>query len=211
MFLSFFIFLSSLLLVNSECPVVNTVDNFNITEYARDTWYIQKQQVTPYLPLNTNYCVTASYRVSNRSVPFYRGTVLDVYNSADYGEVNGMNINSRNFTLCARVPNASEPSKLLVAPCFLPNLFGGDYWVVVAGPSTDNYQYAVVSGGQPHVQYPDGCTTRNDTMNNSGLWLFTREKNASSSLLELLMNKTRSLGYTLSQLNSVQQNGCLYN
>ena len=78
------------------------------------------------------------------------------------------NINANNFTLCARIPNTSVSSKLfLVAPCFLPNLFGGDYWVIIAGPSSDNYQYAVVSGGQPLVQYPDGCTTRNDTMNNA--------------------------------------------
>ena len=210
MFLSLFIFLSSLLLVNAECPVVNTVENFNLTEYVRDTWYIQKQQVTSYLPLDTNYCVSATYRVSNRTVPFYRGTVLDVYNYADYGMVNGININSKNFTLCARVPNTTNPSKLLVAPCFLPNLFGGDYWVIVAGPSSDNYQYAVVSGGQPHVQYPDGCTTRNDTMNNSGLWLFTREQNPSKNLIEFLMNKTKDKGYTLSLLNDVNQTGCLY-
>ena len=122
--------------------------------------------------------------------------------------VNGRNAN--NFTLCARVPNESEPSKLLVAPCFLPNLFAGEYWVIVAGPSSDNYQYAVVSGGQPRVQYHDGCTTRNDSMNNAGLWLFTREQNPSKNLVEFLMNKTKDKGYTLSLLNDVQQNGCLY-
>ena len=208
--LSLFILFSNLFLVSSMCPTVTTVDNFNVTEYIRDTWYIQKQQVTSYLPIETNYCVSATYRLSNRSVPFYKGTVLDVYNYADYGMVNGRNINANNFTLCARIPNTSVSSKLLVAPCFLPNLFGGDYWVIIAGPSSDNYQYAVVSGGQPLVQYPDGCTTRNDTMNNARLWLFTREQNPSKNLIEFMLNKTKDKGYTLSLLNDVNQTGCSY-
>jgi lipocalin len=48
-------------------------------------------------------------------------------------------------------------------------------------------------------------------MNNAGLWLFTREQNPSQHTIELLMNKTKSLGYTLSLLNNVNQTGCRYN
>ena len=71
--LSLFILFSNLFLVSSMCPTVTTVDNFNVTEYIRDAWYIQKQQVTSYLPISeTNYCVSATYRLSNRSVPFIR-------------------------------------------------------------------------------------------------------------------------------------------
>ena len=32
---------------NSEsCPKINTVENFNLTEYINGKWYIQKQQET---------------------------------------------------------------------------------------------------------------------------------------------------------------------
>ena len=104
---SLFILFCNLIFVSGMCPTVTTVDNFNVSEYTRETWYIQKQQVTSYLPLDTNYCVSATYRKSNRSVPFYKGTVLDVYNYANYRMVNGNNVNTNNFTLCARIPNAN--------------------------------------------------------------------------------------------------------
>ena len=40
------------------------------------------------------------------------------------------------MVLCARQPDAVSTSALLVAPCFLPNVFGGDYWVVAVGAAT---------------------------------------------------------------------------
>ena len=43
-----------------HCPIVNTQTNFNLTEYIRERWYIQQQQITSYLPLEENYCVTAN-------------------------------------------------------------------------------------------------------------------------------------------------------
>ena len=55
-------------MLNLDIPV-STVDNFNLTEYVRDRWYIQRQQVTNYLPIETNYCVSARYSISNKNVP----------------------------------------------------------------------------------------------------------------------------------------------
>ena len=126
---SLFFFCANLVTAYGTCPTVTTLENFNLSEYVRDIWYIQKQQVTSYLPKSTNYCVSARYQVSNKSVPFYSGTVLEVYNEARLNSTNGEQLNRNNMTLCARVPNSSNPSKLLVAPCFLPNLLAGDYWV----------------------------------------------------------------------------------
>lgn len=195
---------------NSTCPVVSPMSDFNLTEYIKDKWYIQKQQVTSYLPVELNYCVTAKYQVSNKLIPFYFGEVLSVFNYANFNEVNGPSTNKNNFTLCARMRNETDPARLLVAPCFLPNFFAGDYWVIAAGPSSNNYQWAIISGGQPTVQYPDGCTTRNDTSNGAGLWFFTRNQTVDSNVIDEMSNKVKSLGYTTSQLNDVKQVGCKY-
>ena len=207
---SLFLFCTNLVTAYGTCPTVTTLEKFNLSEYVRDRWYIQKQQVTSYLPKSTNYCVSARYQVSNKSVPFYSGIVLDVYNEARIDSANGQQLNRNNMTLCARVPNSSHPSKLLVAPCFLPNLLAGDYWVLDAGPSSDNYEWAIVSGGQPHDQYCDGCTTRRDSMNNAGLWLFTRKQVVPDSLINMMLKKLKEKGFTTVFLNDVTQDYCVY-
>ena len=192
----------------NPCPNVTTVKNLNLTEYIRKPWYIQMQQETPYLPLNSNYCVRAKYSLSKKKILFYKGTVLDVYNSARLNSINGSQLNSNNSTLCARVNGMN--SKLLVAPCFLPNLFAGNYWVLATGPSNDNYEFALVSGGQPHTRYSSGCSTSIDTINNSGLWLFTRNQTVSDSFIQNFITYIVSLGITPQLLNKVQQEGCVY-
>ena len=55
---------------SNECPQIQTVNDLNLTEYIRAPWYIQMQQVTPYLPKNSNYCVFARYNTTQRHVPF---------------------------------------------------------------------------------------------------------------------------------------------
>lgn len=212
MFQKFFLSLSLFSVVNAydNCPQIQTVNNLNLTEYIRAPWYIQMQQETPYLPNNTNYCVLAKYNRTQRSVPFFSGTVLSVYNYANRDRVNGYNLNKNNYTLCARVPNANETSKLIVAPCFLPNIFGGDYWILYAGPQTNNYEYAIVSGGPTNIRYNNGCSTSTTNINNSGLWIFTRNQTVSDSLIENLIVYLVSRGITPELLNKVNQTGCLY-
>ena len=194
-------------LVN-QCPNVTTVKDLNLTEYTRKPWYIQMQQETPYLPVNSNYCVRAEYSISNKKILFYNGTVLDVYNSARLDNVTGRQLNYKNTTLCGRVNG--ENSKLLVAPCFLPNIFAGDYWILAAGPTNYNYEYAIVSGGQPHTRYPSGCSTSTDKMNNSGLWIFTRNQTVSDRVIQSLITYIVSLGITPELLNNVEQEHCLF-
>ena len=43
------------------CRVVSTADPFNLTAYAVHPWYVQQQQIISYQPLDTLYCVRASY------------------------------------------------------------------------------------------------------------------------------------------------------
>ena len=99
--------------------------SFNLTEYTRATWYIQKQQITGYQNLSTLFCVTATYALEGKKVPLSNDTVATVYNYANEGRVNGPNQNAENMTLCARAVDPDDPSKLAVAPCFLPNALAG--------------------------------------------------------------------------------------
>merc|ERR1719473_2515342 len=194
----------------NECPKVKPIDNLNLTEWVRATWYIQEQQVTGYQKEEDLYCVSATYDVQpSRTVPFFGGEVVSVYNYAEENEVNGKSTNPNNKTiLCARVPDAKTPSKLLVAPCFLPNLLSGDYWILAAGPSPDNYEWAIISGGQPSVKYDDGCTTKETGTNGSGFWLFSRSPVADAAQMAAIKQKAKDLGFPLSRLHPVAQAGC---
>ena len=205
-YLILFLFIST----SNCCEQIFTVKNLNVTEYIRKEWYIQKQQVTPYLPKNENYCVKAKYTLSNKKVPFFNGEVLNVYNYANIDKVNGNNANKNNNTLCARIPNSNLQSKLLVGPCFLPNLLAGDYWIIAVGPNSNNYQWAIIIGGQPTESYRDGCTTKTNSINNSGLWIFTRDQNPSKTIINFLLRMINSKGISTLLLNDVVQLGCTY-
>lgn len=205
---------------NSTCAKVHAVKGLNLTEWTRATWFIQEQQLTEYQKAEDLFCVTATYDQDDKSkVPFFSGTVRTVYNYANKGAVNGPAmgfVNSTAPNLCARVENDTKPSKLLVAPCFLPNNFAGDYWVMAYGTFEDpvsgseQYTWGVVSGGQPTVAYDDGCTTKEDTTNGSGLWIFTRVPVAPQEWLDAAHGALKKLGYTLQRLLKVPQEGCHY-
>lgn len=67
-----------------------------------------------------------------------------------------------------------------------------------------------MSGGNPTVEYKDGCTTQTDTINNSGLWLFTRQPKVKQSIIDNMLSILREKGYTTSQLHKVNQTNCKY-
>jgi len=196
----------------AECPTVVPKPDLNITEYTRATWYIQWQQVTGYLPENTFYCVLATYVSDNPWVPLKRKSLtVSVHNYNNEDKVNGVNGNFNNQTLCARQTDPSKPAELLVAPCFLPNALAGPYWIVAAGPEgSAKYEWAIVSGGQPDVEYSDGCTTKEDGVNGSGFWFFTRKQNPSKETISNMFKVAVDLGYTVQRLKQVEQEGCLY-
>jgi len=199
----------------STCPSVTTVgsDHFNLTEWVRKTWYIQEQQVVDYQPLSSFFCVAATYNVEGKSVPLFKGTVVTVYNYGNKDTVNGALQNANNMTLCARALNAKDASKLAVAPCFLPNLLAGPYWVIGVGEdegTQGEYSWAVVIGGEPSVQWPDGCTTKEQGTNGAGLWLFTRNPVATEHQLDKMHSLLKSKGIATSRLHSVAQAGCSY-
>jgi lipocalin len=195
-----------------SCPTVQALTDIDLQEYTRATWYIQQQQLNQYQQADDLFCVLATYDADGEfepvSVPNFDGPVIGVYNYENKGEVNG-HAQGNGTVLCAREVDTSKPGELLVAPCQLPNKLGGAYWVVSVG-YTDNYMdWAVVSGGAPHVQYDDGCTTAQRYFN-SGLWIFSRAQIISDEDLTAARDSLVKLGYTLSQLVDVEQEGCRY-
>nr|QFG74624.1 MAG: hypothetical protein [Megaviridae environmental sample] len=197
---------------NSCSPVsLQTDPPLNITEYISKSWYVQQQQLNGYQSLNDLYCVTATYNVDKNShVPFFDGTVISVYNYANRGKVNGQYTNN-STVLCAREPNSSAPEKLLVAPCFLPNIFGGNYWILAAGPISYNYEWAVIIGGEPSVRVTnETCTTKESGVNGAGLWLFSREQVLEQSKLDVMRNILMKNNISTSKLYNVSQMGCNY-
>jgi len=173
------------------------------------------------------HCVVATYNATYHGtpskVPFFDGKVFTVYNDCRNGAKDGPVCN--NFTspdfkpsfavpLCGRVPDATQPAKITVAPCKLPNLLSGDYWVAAAGPTPDNYEYALIVAGQPTVQMSDGCTTP-DTCSNPadfrcGLWMFTREPTPAPSVLAALAAAAKAKGISTQRLLPVNHTSCSY-
>jgi len=204
---------------------------FNITEYIKQSWYIQRQQVNGFQKAEDLFCVTATYNET------FRGELLNIGGGgkqpeAYYTAFNNCNKGSKNsgtncarhsdpdFTpsfgtpLCARSYDLTTPSQLKVAPCPLPKAFTGDYWVVAAGPSQDNYEWAVVTAGQPSVVESDGCTTPDSCSGpaqaNCGLWLFSREPVPSQAVTDAMNAAATDAGISLNRVIDIDHTDCTY-
>jgi lipocalin len=195
--------------ISDVCPDLKVENSVNLTEYVSKSWYVQQQQVNGYQSKNDLYCVVATYNNSKTHVPFFNNTVIDVYNYANSGGINHNNSNSHNTKLCARLLNSSSPAKLGVAPCFLPNILAGPYWIVALDV---NYTWAVITGGQPTVQVSNTtCTTKTSGFNGSGLWIFSRKQIIDPDTLDHIHVVMNNHGIDTSLLLNVTQKGCEYN
>ena len=182
-----------------DCTPVPVQQNFNLTAFTSAPWYAQMGQPVAYLTKDELYCVLANYTLTGPSS-------VDVFNYANKDQVNG-EVHEGN--LCAVVPNSAEPAKLEVGLCLLPTMLYGPYWVVLAGPSPQDYQYALISGGQPTINTGNGCRTGSG-VNGSGLWIFSRTPVAPEEQIELVLQQARSYGYDTSVLLPIEQKGCVY-
>lgn len=207
------------------CPKVNPLtkaDGFSIDEYVRASWYVQEQQTLAYQRESQLDCVVATYDNLGSvagdfsTIPFYWGDAVAVYNycSPESGCRPTLDDNGDpSSILCAAYPSARKAA-LKVLPCFLPEFLGGNYWVIAVGTdSKGEYEWAVVSGGQPKVRYPDGCTTYSGSFAyyDAGLWLFSRTENLDAAKKNDAMKAMTKMGFTLSQLKTVRQGaGCSY-
>jgi len=131
----------------ATCPPAgfSTVSNFDVDAYVKARWYVQQQMPVKYLPASTNRCVHADYKLkTKRSLLGYD---VDVMN---YAEEVAAPHKALGGALCAKVVDKSA-GKLAVAPCFLPSVLAGDYWVIAFD---DKEGYALVSGGAPKHSAP---------------------------------------------------------
>lgn len=208
----------------SACKTVNTSDPFDLKSYTAHPWYVQQQQVINYQPLDSLFCVRASYTLAEG------GGSVSVLNTANVGSVTGPAQNADMMRLRALVEDTSgrtPPSKLLVGPSFLPRFVYGPYWVVAVSPSEprgenwvrwdedeprEGYDWAVVSGGQPTIPsgLDDGKCKNGGGTNGSGLWLLTRDKVASEAVIAKMRAVVDRNGFDASVLNPVEQEGCTY-
>jgi lipocalin len=168
---------------------------------------VQQQAENAYSSREFNQCVTAQY-VKKDSKTFW-GYDIGVYNVASNGKGKEM-----VGELCASVVTDGQ---LQVAPCFLPKRFAGPYWIVdYQEGDDDNEGYALISGGQPKNVVTEGedvntcgvdgdspCCKGGDGVNNSGLWIFTRQKNPPQSFVDKVRTIAKQKGFATSILFDV--------
>ncbi len=196
---------------SDSCLSVPTVEDFNVIEYAAAPWYVQQQAVNAYTPIDQNRCVTAQYKIRDETnlnwwEKSWWGYTVDVNN---YGETTtGTSVGGN---LCADYDDENS-SQLTVAPCFLPQWFGGPYWVVSYREGVED-GYALVSGGAPQfvvdgetncgLQGTDPCCKTGDGINRSGLWILTRERNPTETLVNEVRSIANQMGFSTSVLFNV--------
>jgi len=195
------------------CPTVSVQPDFNASEFVQGgKWYIQQQMAVKYLPSSQNFCVTAEYSYTDAS-----RSKVHVANYANEGGVNGKVYDSDKQLgilggICGDIDDPSQPAKLAVGPCNLPKWIPGargPYWVLAAGPSAANYEWALISGGQPTHEAAGGCRTGTG-INDSGLWIFTRKAARDEAVVTKLRSIAHEKGFDLSVLADVEQAGCTY-
>ncbi len=117
------------------------------------------------------------------------------------------------------------PWRMKVAPCWLPNTFAGDFWVLDVGYTeydSDEYEWAIVIAGEPkktiyleggdeetEVGY-DGCTTKESGTAGSGLWLLSRSADVRDATRHAMYRALAARGIARSRLMPVEHIGCFY-
>jgi lipocalin len=204
---------------SNSCPEIASVDNFDLDAYIAKSWYVQRQQVNSYQPADSLFCLVATYSLDGRDQ--WGQEAITVRNYNNDGGVNQSPTNP-DMVLCAT--QTDRAGQLIVAPCFLPSLLGGKYWVV----ATDYNNYAIVTGGSltergscDDDDDDDGlCTTRQAASvldplsfvigNNQGLWFLTRSSNPTAALLQQMEEVAAALGICTADMLPVVHAGCSY-
>merc|ERR1712176_1070408 len=114
--------------------------DFDLESFVSGRWYIQQQMAISYLPKSENRCVSAEYSLLSQKT--FWGYDVQVQNLAEDVAPPHTIHNSSNL-LCAKVVD-SMAGKLEVAPCFLPSILAGPYWVLAFSAQEG---YALISGG----------------------------------------------------------------
>lgn len=186
----------------NSCQTVTTQPGFDLTSYISAPWYIQQQMAIQYLPVENNICVEARYSYKKG---FWPGQTIAVQNFAR--KPDGSQRDTAGFLCAGPGKDTTDPAKLQVGPCFLPQLegvFSGPYWIIAYNEAEG---YALVSGGQPYIQMANGCATGTG-INNSGLWILTRQQLRNEVLVQKVRQIALQQGFDISVLNDVDNTNC---
>jgi len=170
---------------------------FDVNWYANGTWFVQQQMPISYLPVGFTYCVSATYTLKTTKPWNYDVAVLNAAENSSGQTPKGPK------GICGKVVNATE-GKLEVAPCFLPPILSGPYWVVDFSVEDG---WALVSGGPPKIESNGACKTGTGT-NDSGLWIFTRMQRRNQVVVDNIRTLAQKKGFDVSVLADVNQTGC---
>merc|ERR1711939_969505 len=211
----------SALPAQDDCKPVTVQPNFNLTKFVGlHKWFIHKEMTIKSLPINERYCVVATYELKD---PKH----VKVHNYANINHTNGpvddSDVHVKSLGgICGISKDRTTEAKLEVGPCdlsIISRFAFGPYWVVAAGsldcvradcpqPEGD-YDWAFVSGGQPKVKHAGGCTPGTG-VNDSGMWIFTKDNVRNETLVNSIEEIAKAKGYDTSYLKDVVQAGCKY-
>jgi lipocalin len=190
----------------ATCPPegFSSITGFDIDGFISKRWYIQQMMETSYLPKSHNWCVSAEYsRLPKKS---FWGYDVRVHNHAEEqdGTVHDSDKNIKGGGLNAKIVNETA-GQFKVAPYFLPTFLAGPFWVL---DYSEAEGYALISGGPPTHEGKDGGCKPGTGINDSGLWIFTREQKRNEQLVSKVRAIAKSKGFDLSVLNDVDQSKC---
>ncbi len=164
--------LSCLISTASFASEVTAIKELDLQQYL-GTWY--EIASFPAIFQAGCSCTKAQYSANNDAS-------VKVLNSCNVNFLGGTPI---SFTGSARIPDASQNSKLKVR--FFGS-FEADYWVLALAP---DYSYAMV--GTPDKRF---------------LWVLSRERTLSNDVLAQLKETAQSQGFDLASLRSTKQTEC---
>jgi len=207
-------------LPTSTCKTVQTLDEFDIVQYASKKWYSHQQRPIQFNSEALFYCITAEYSfLDPDTLGIENGFDIKVFNKGQ--DVDGNIVTSDDefaeggipvpSPLCAgqKVFEGNKDSELTVGFCAIPvsSFVESNYWVLAYN---EEEGAALIAGGQPDTPNSngDGLCTYGD--NFSGLWIFTRSPVRNEALIDKYRNIARDNGIDPSMMLDVVQEGCDY-
>jgi len=210
--------------VSSKCPPKNfqTKEYLDIKTFFHGDWYSLYQLVQKFQPIETFNCVKANYKIVQKKKWWcYFTKCDDVYEEVQiFNQGYNNKTEELNEIELRGIPNSQSSSKATVGPTFLPKIFYGDYFIMAANTyeslqtqsfltsDTNNYELAIISGGEPKIETENGCTTGVGSNNNKGLWILSRKQIITNDQRMQILNIVKELGYDITLLLPVKQSGC---
>jgi lipocalin len=201
----------SALAVSAEaaCPPegFTSKKDLNPSTYFSGVWYTLKQVRVAFQPVTNLYCVSGSLKLVEQDGK----PELRILNGGSIGGVTGTRSTAQ---LNGTIPDLAVPSQALVGPR------QGAYWVIEAGTyasllsgkscDSDNYEWAIVSGGAPVAQSTNGCLPGVGPTNAKGFWLLSRKPVVPQEVTDKITAVAAAKGYDVSALVTIPQEGCTY-